>query len=146
MFNFGPQEFFWLFIIVLPFILLPGILYALTLYRALSRCALDGRVMEPGLVWLLFIPIFNLIWNFVVVSKMATSLQNEFKRRGVTEPVDSGRELGLAMSILSCLSVIPSVGILCAPAGMICWIIYWVKIAGLSGRLAAPGPVTPVTV
>ncbi len=144
MFNIGPQEVFILFLI-LALSIVPGIFYTLTLYRALSRCAPESRAMEPGLVWLLFVPIFNLIWNFVVVAKMATSLQNEFQRRRVAEPVDAGRELGLAMSILACLGIIPFLGILCGFAAMICWILYWVKIAGLSSRLAHLGPVAPVT-
>ena len=145
MFNVGPQELF-VFLIFVSLAILPAIFYMLTLYRVLSRCAPESRAMEPGLVWLLLVPIFNLIWHFVVVSKVATSLQREFQRRGVAEPVDTGRQLGLAMSILACLGIIPIVGILSALAAMICWILYWMKIAGLSGRLANLGPVTTATV
>jgi len=28
--------------------------------------------------------------------------------------------------------------LICGPVGLICWIIYWVKIAGYSARIAAP--------
>lgn len=142
--NLGPLAIFLLLLLVIPLAILPSIFYTLTLYRALSRCAPESRAMEPGLVWLLFVPFFNIIWNFMVVTRMATSLRSEFQRRGVTEPVDAGRELGLAMSILVCLGILPYVGILCGVAGLICWILYWVKIADLSGRLAHLGPTAPV--
>lgn len=140
MFNIGPQEVFWLFcMFILPLALVPGIFYTLTLQRALSRCAPETRAMEPGLVWLLYIPVFNLIWSFIVVNRISTSLRAEFQRRGIAG-VDTGRELGLAMSILACLGIIPIVGILAALAGIVCWIMYWAKIAGLSGQLVLPAP------
>jgi hypothetical protein len=149
LFNIGPQEVFWMFcLFLIPFALIPGIFYTLTLQRALSRCAPESRAMEPALVWLLYIPVFNLIWNFIVVSRISTSLQSEFQRRGITG-LDTGRELGLAMSILACLGLIPIVGVLAALAGIVCWILYWVKIAGLSGKLvsqdSAPQPSSPTT-
>ena len=135
MFNIGPHEVFWLFcLFLIPLALVPGIFYTLTLQRALSRCAPESRAMEPALVWLLYIPVFNLIWNFIVVSRISTSLRSEFQRRGITG-LDTGRELGLAMCILACLGVIPIVGVVAAFAGLVCWILYWVKIAGLSGKL-----------
>jgi hypothetical protein len=41
--------------------------------------------------------------------------------------------------------VIPLVNMLAGPAALICWIIYWVKIAGISGKLAVPAaPAAPV--
>jgi hypothetical protein len=145
LFNIGPQELFWLFFLFLiPLALIPGIFYTLTLHKALSRCAPENRAMEPGLVWLIYIPVFNLIWNFIVVNRISTSLRSEFQRRGVTG-VDTGRELGLAMSILACLGIIPIVGVLAALAGIVCWILYWAKIAGLSGRLLPPLPAAQVS-
>lgn len=138
MFHIGPQELFMLLCVVSFLTIIPGIFYVLTLYRALTRCAPESRAMEPGLVWLLFVPFFNLIWNFIVVFRVATSLGNEFRRRGVAAPADTGRDLGLAMSILACLGFIPLLGILCSLAGLVCWVLYWVKIADLSGRLAGP--------
>jgi hypothetical protein len=135
-FHIGPGELFLLFFLLIPLTIIPGIFYVLTLYRALTRCAPESRVMEPGLVWLLFVPLFNLVWNFIVVFRIATSLENEFRRRGSAAPPDTGRGLGLAMSILACAGFVPLLGILGGLAGLVCWILYWMKIADLSGRLA----------
>ena len=114
MFNIGPQEVFIAFLI-LAVGLLPTIFYCLTLSRALARCAPESRAMQPGMVWLLFIPAFNLVWNFIIVSALSRSLRSEFQRRGLGE-VDTGHTLGMAFSILACLSIIPIVNLLtCCP-------------------------------
>lgn len=139
MFHIGPLEILMYFMLI-PLAIIPGIFYTLTLQRALSRCAPESRTMEPGMVWLLYIPLFTLIWNFVVVNRVSASLQNEFRRRGLAGPVDTGRGVGLAMSVLACLSAIPILGILCALAAVVCWIVYWAKVAALSGQLLPPIP------
>lgn len=124
------------FLIALAILIIPGIFYCLTLQKALDRCAPENRAMSPGLVWLLFIPLFMLVWNFFVVINMAKSLGAEFQKRGMAEDPQPGKTIGLVMSILACCGIIPILGPFCSLAAFICWIIYWVKIAGFSGKLA----------
>ena len=123
-----------LFVIVL----LPTIFFLLTLQRALSRCALDSRTMSPGLVWLAIIPLFNLIWNFFIVNALAESLHREFTRRGIVAEPRPGRSVGLAYAILCALSLIPIVNFVTGIGAIVCWILYWVRIAGCSARIAEP--------
>ena len=80
------------------------------------------------MVWLMLIPLFNLVWQFFVVFNMAKSLGAEFQKRGMAEDPNPGQTLGLVMCIGN---------LVCGPVGLICWILYWVKIAGYSGRIAA---------
>jgi hypothetical protein len=113
---------------------IPLIFYLLTLQKALSRCSPASRTLSPGLVWLLLIPFFGLVWHFVIVTSLAKSLHNEFTKRNINEAQNPGLGIGLATCILSVLSWIPhlrGVGI----AALVCLIIYWVKIAGYSARL-----------
>jgi hypothetical protein len=119
-------------------ILIPGIFYCLTLQKALNRVSPENRAMGPGMVWLLFIPLFNIVWHFLVVLNMAKSLAAEFKKRNITTDAEPGKGVGLAMCILSCCGIIPVVGWFTGIATLVCWIIYWVKIAGFSNKLAAP--------
>jgi hypothetical protein len=114
------------------------VFYLLTLYRALNRCSPESRAMDPTLVWLNFIPCFSLVWQFFVVINVAKSLGAEFKKRGIVAEEQPGQAIGLAMCILSVLCAIPYVNCLMAPAALVCWIIYWVKIAEYSKRLIAP--------
>jgi len=127
-------------LLVLGVMLVPAIFFLLTLQRALDRCAPESRTLSPALVWLTLIPIFSLVWNFIVVNAMSKSLHNEFVRRNMPNvELEPGRGIGLAMCILCATTVIPFLGVLTGIAGMVCWILYWVKIAEYS-KMLAPTP------
>lgn len=130
-------------LIAVGILLIPGIFYLLTLQKALNRCSPENRAMNPGMVWLMFIPLFNIVWHFIIVLNMAKSLGAEFGKRGIAEEPEPGKKLGLAMCILACCGIIPIVGILASLGGLVCWIMYWVKIAGYSNKLAAPAAGAP---
>jgi hypothetical protein len=88
------------------------------------------------MVWLLLIPLFNVVWNFLVVTALAKSLGNEFRLRNIpTNEPEPGKGAGLAMAICGACSIIPIVNILAIIPHLVLWIIYWVKIAGFSRRL-----------
>lgn len=125
---------------VLVVFLIPLIFYLLTLQKALNRCSPENRAMAPGLVWVMLIPVFGFIWHFIMVLNVAKSLGAEFQKRGITEDPKPGQQLGIVMCVLSCCSIIPLLNMLSSPAFLICWIIYWVKIAGYSAKLASPAP------
>lgn len=118
---------------------IPWVFYILCLERALQRCSPASRAMPPGRVWLLLIPIFGLVWHFIVVSDMARSLGNEFKSRNV-QNVDPapGKSVGLAMCILSVCGLIPLIGVVLSMGAIVCWIVYWVRIATYSEALRTP--------
>jgi hypothetical protein len=119
--------------------LIPAILYILTLQKTLNKCAETSRTMQPGMVWLLLVPIFNLIWHFLVVMGIAKSLGNEFSRRGIpsADPLP-GQSIGLVMCICGCCGIIPVLGVLASLASLVLWIMYWIKVAEFSRMLDAP--------
>src|SRR5579871_6852614 len=109
---------------VLVLFVVPAIFYLLSLQRALEQCAPASRTMSPGMVWLLLIPVFNLIWHFFVVTNLSKSLRHEFSRRTLpNEEAEPGKIIGLAMCILGVISVIPVLGVVTSIASLICWII-----------------------
>jgi hypothetical protein len=105
------------------------ILFLLTLKRALEQCAPHNRQMEPGHVLLNLIPCFGAVWMFITVNKVSKSVRDEFDERGVEEYGDFGQQLGISYAALILAWVIPYVGFLFGIAGIVCWILYWVKIA-----------------
>ncbi len=124
--------------IVLCIAIVVGVFYCLTLQKALSRCSPQNRTLTPGLVWLYLIPLFNLVWHFFIVINIAKSLHAEFVSRNMVEEPNPGQGIGLAMCILNVSGIIPYVGFLTSLAGLVCWIIYWVKIAEFSNKIALP--------
>jgi hypothetical protein len=115
-----------------------AIFYCLSLSRALEKCSPQFRTMQPGMVWLLFIPLFNIIWHFFVVLALSTTLGNEFRARNILAPPEPGKTLGLAMCICAAISIIPLVGIITGTVNLVLWIIYWIKIAEFSRMLDMP--------
>jgi hypothetical protein len=131
-------------LVVAGFLLLPAIFYILTLRDAVNKCAPASRTIDPGLIWLLLVPLVNLVFHFFVVLGLAQTLRNEFNRRGirVAEPAP-GQSIGLAMCICACCGIIPLLGMLAVLAQLILWIIYWVKIAEYSRKLDGELLATP---
>ena len=122
-------------LIVSMILMIPTVFYLITLQKALSRCRPENRTLAPGLVWLLLIPFFSMIWHFFIVSGLSETLSREYAARGETAVGDQGRSIGLAMCILNACSLVPYLGSLCALAGFVCWILYWVRIAEYSSHL-----------
>ncbi len=125
-------------LVVFLILMIPMIFYCLTLSKTLKRCSPESRAMRPGMVWLMLIPLVNVVWHFFVVINMAKSLGAEFKKRNIAEDPQPGRTIGLATCILTCCGLIPVVNMFSGIATLVCWIIYWVKIAGLSAKIATP--------
>ena len=136
-FNFGVGELIAAFIIGI-ISLIVFILYLLSLQKALKHCSAESRTTSPGSVWLMLIPIFNLIWQFILVIKISESLHNEFTKRNIPEDPHPGKTIGLTYCILVICSIIPFLGFLASIAALVCWIIYWVKISGFSNKLLQP--------
>lgn len=112
--------------------------YLLTLQRALSRVGPSRRLMEPAYVWLDLIPCFNIIWGFIMVSRVSDSLKNEFAYRRAGDGGDCAKGLGTTSQVLLLCGFIPVIGGLFSIAGLICICIYWTKIAGYSAQLLQP--------
>lgn len=117
-----------------------AIMFLLTLSKALSRCSPRNRTMEPGQVWLNLIPLFNIVWQFITVTRVSESLSNEFYARGRDRGgEDYGKSLGITSCVMNLLGWIPFLGVILSLIGFVCFVIYWVKIAGYSGQLASRG-------
>jgi hypothetical protein len=133
-----------LFLVVLLGGLALAIAYILTLSNAVKKCSPSARTMQPGMMWLLLIPLFNLIWNFLAVNAISDSLGNEFRLRGMQgiEP-EPGKSIGMPMAICGACSLIPILGILASLAYLVLWIMYWVKVSSLSKMLDQTPAIIP---
>ena len=129
------------FIIIFIIWLIPRIFYCLTLQNTLNEVSPENRRMSPGQVWLILIPIFGLIWQFLMVGWIADSLAAEFRSRNIqVDEQRPGYNVGLTYCILFACSYVPYLGGLAGLAGLVCWIIYWVKIANYKSQLRSTNP------
>jgi hypothetical protein len=96
-------------------------------FQALKAVSPRNRDMEPGMVFLHFIPFFGMVWDFFIVFRVASSLQKEFDDRDLSSDGDFGQTLGLWALILSLVGCVPINGILA---------IMWInRIRGYTARL-----------
>ncbi|MBU3713870.1 MAG: hypothetical protein FGM46_02875 [Ferruginibacter sp.] len=123
-----------IFIIIIALVV--GILYLLTLQNLLNRISPQNRSVDPGNVWLMLIPFFNLIYAFILYPKISESVANEYASRGLPPQDDFGKSLGVIMPILSLCSFIPFLGGLAGIANLVIWIIFWSKMSGYKKQLS----------
>lgn len=109
--------------------IIPLIFYLVSLQNTLYEVHESNRKLNPGKVWLTLIPLFGLVWQYIVVVRISDSLKAEFEKRNlIISEMRPGIGIGLTYCILISCTIIPVLGILCGIAGLICWIVYWVKI------------------
>jgi Na+/H+ antiporter NhaB len=111
------------------------VFFLLTLSRAFNNCRPENRTMEPGLVWLNLVPCLNIVWIFVTVIRLAASLRAEFAMRGNRREDDYGQNIGIAYNVLAFAGAIPFIGPVFSIGSLVCFIMYWVKIAGYNREL-----------
>lgn len=125
----GPWQIIMIFLSFSLLGIIPLVFYLLTLQNTFSAISIENRKMQSGQVWLTLIPVFGLVWQFIIVDKLADSLKAEFIKKDIKVEEDRpGYSIGLIYCILFCCSIIPFVGIVTSIGGIVCWIIYWVKI------------------
>lgn len=105
------------------------------LYKFYNRVPRQFRQMEPGLVWLLLIPCFNLVWNFFVFIRLSRSFKAYFNSVGNTAVADCGENLGLGYAICEVAALIPCVGLAVWVAALVLLILYLIKVNELAGQI-----------
>ncbi len=55
-------------------------IYLLSLQNTLKEIQAKNRKMEPGQLWLLLIPIFGLVWHFIIVNKLSSKQNLQFQK------------------------------------------------------------------
>jgi hypothetical protein len=156
----------WLWFLLLGLFLIVAILFLLTQQNTLKAIQRDNRLMNPGLVWLELIPVFGQCWQFLVAARIAGSIRKELEFRqedtilGLSEDSAIGLEgrrptyvIGITYCTLNVIGIFlnlfmtigPGSRLLLVPglinlAGVICWIIYWVRLASAKRELLRASP------
>lgn len=116
------------------------IFWLVTMHRAVDQISHDFRKMEPNAVWLGFIPLFNFVWQFMVMNAVADGLARELRSRNMfpREP-KPGYGIGISACILICCSIIPFAGVAFGLIGIVLLIIHATRISEYNRALAQSG-------
>ncbi len=124
-----------LIFLFLAIAILVAVFYLLNLQNLLKEIDSKNRLVEPGNVWLMFIPIFNIIYPFILYPKICDSVRNEYESRGIRKAGDYSRGIGIAMPILTLCGYVPIIGGLAGLANFVLFIVFWVKTAEYKNEL-----------
>lgn len=130
---FGPWQL--IFLVVVIGLILLNVFYLLNLQDTLKEVGEPRRQVPPGNVWLMFIPVFNIIYPFILYPRICDSVKAEYEYRGLNSSGDFGRAIGITLPILSLVSIIPYIGILASIGHLVLFIIFWSQTAGFKNEL-----------
>lgn len=116
---------FYLILIVGVFVLYA--LYTKTIIEMMAYVRPSNRLTGVGNIILNTIPVFNIVYGFIVYPKICDSVRQEYNELGLTPDGDFGKALAVTMQALSVTMIIPILNILSSIAILIIWIVLWVK-------------------
>ena len=128
----GPME-YGIIAIALLIIIAQIYFYIINLQGLLNKISEKNRMIHPDQLWYLLIPVVNIVYHFIVVDKINSSLKREFaSHQSIHTDPNFTYRVGLAMCIFTCL------GPFFAYAGVVAfvfWILYWIKTADMKDQL-----------
>jgi len=119
------------------------VFFLLNLQNAMKQVGEPRRLVPPANVWLLFIPLFSIVYQFILYPKISDSIKAEYEHRGMKPEGDFARTIGITMAVLGVVGLIryagaiQAIGTLAGLANFVLMIIYWVKIANYKNKLAS---------
>ena len=109
-----------------------AIFYLLNLQNLMKSIKEENREVPPSNVWLMLIPVFNLIYAFILYPKISASVKKELESRGLEG--DGSKNLGLALAITGALGIVPVVNSISGIVNLVIWIIWWSKTSGYKNQ------------
>lgn len=109
--------------------------YYKTMIDVMSLVRPTNRQIGIGNVMFTVIPLFNLVYGFIVFPKICESIGKEYKQLGLPEDGDFGKNAGIAMQSLLAAMIIPILNVLAIIPFIILAIVFWVKIDGYKKKL-----------
>lgn len=131
-------EYLWIFFLIagLPIM----ITWLLIMNRAIDQVSHDLRRIEPGAVWLSLIPLFGLVWQFIVVGAVGDGIAKEMLARNMLPREEKpAYAVGLTGCILMCCCIIPYAGVCLAIIGLLFMVVHTIKIAEYNSVLKQSG-------
>lgn len=107
------------------------------LYTSLDAVPPEFRTMEPGMIFLMLVPCFNLVWIFFVASKIPESFRNYFWAKNDQRYGDCGAAVGMWWAVLTVINCIPYLNILTSIPTLICLILFLVKVNEMKNAVKA---------
>lgn len=124
-----------LYLIIVGGIFVLFAFYYKTMIDVMSLVRPTNREIGIGNVMFTVIPLFNLVYGFIVYPKICESIGKEYKKLGLAQDKDFGKSMVIALQVLMLSMIIPILNILAMTPLLILFIIFWIKIDGYKKKL-----------
>ncbi|MCO5260346.1 MAG: hypothetical protein M9916_09400 [Crocinitomicaceae bacterium] len=119
--------------IILYFAFVCGIFVAIALFYKtmvdiMTLIRPENRLTTAGNIMLTFIPLYNLVYGFILYPKICDSISKEYTELGLKKDGDFGKSLAITFLILAITVLIPIINIFSLVAMLVIGIIFWVKM------------------
>jgi len=121
--------------VILTVVFVINVIVCFLLYKPLSKLPESFRPFNPGLVFLMLIPIANFVMPFMISISFTDGFKNYFESIGDQSNGDCGKTIGLVWAIAGVCSIIPIVNYLAPLVALICMIIFVVKLWSMGNKV-----------
>ncbi len=120
-------------VLVVAFVI--SVVTCFLIYKPFSKLPESFRPFQPGLVFLMLVPIANLVMPFMISISVTDGFKRYFESVGDNSKGDCGKSIGLAWAIGLVCSLIPLVNYIAGPISLVCMIIFIVKLWSLGNAI-----------
>lgn len=124
---------------ILAAVLIPKILYFLTLQRVMNKLSPANKPFAGELIWIGLIPGVGDVWYLVYVALLSNALQKDYTAVGQVN--NGAMPIAIGLIVAAVLCVVPLVNLIAVLALFVLWIIHWVKMTEYNRRLPVNGVV-----
>jgi hypothetical protein len=122
--------------------------FLFTLNNTLLVIKPKNRHTQPSSVWLMLIPLYNLVWQFILYRRLINSITAEYKARGYHETAEQSYRIGVTSAIVLITSsfasrsesIPPLIETLLTLTGLVTWGIFWIQISNHRNRIKSLPP------
>lgn len=123
--------------IILTVVFVINVIVCFLMYKPLSKLPESFRPFNPGLVFLMLVPIANFVMPFLISISFTDGFKNYFGSIGDQSNGDCGKTIGLVWAIAAVCSMIPIVNYLAGPVALVCMIIFIVKLWSMGNKVSS---------
>lgn len=109
--------------------------YYKSIIDTMSLVRPSNRETGVSNILLNIIPLFNIVYGFIVYPRICDSVKKEYQELGLPADGNFGKGLAITLQALTVASIIPFINFITLLASLIIWIVFWVKIDGYKKEL-----------
>ncbi len=122
------------FLVLVAIFSIPFILFCLSVQNTLKAIKPANRKLPVFAGWLLLIPVFDVIWQFVMAVRLSQSIESELNDNGIVKKRPTFYA-GIALAIVQVCAYIPYLNDYMKYIWFVCFFVYWAGIAEYKRKL-----------